>query len=313
MNDTSFRENNFNPRIIVWNLSSGEDAFLSTQECLLTIESIARLSKPIIVFTGSKLTRRSGLYDIVEYGTVLGLKMIIEVSPSELTQEVLDQYAHFGPKIFRLIVDGCIIEDPDTRFRKSPEYAGLRGAIERLKHNGYEVHLSVTFENMSVRELAFYHDFAFRTNVEGLYCHLASGSSDQEAGEEEGIDAAIGALARMKGFSPKSMYISPQCIKYGPRHQCEPLNGCREDVYGEVNEWDHFCLGGKTYAFIDGSGNVCVCSNDEKARANLRDHQYNFKAIWQEDGTFRRMREGAITCETARELMSENLEVKVSS
>src|ERR1041385_4441842 len=209
MNSYSERNAEFHPRVIVWSLARVDDQTgFSTHECLLTIDGIARYAKPIIVLTGSNLLQRPDLYEIIEYGNALGLRIIVETQPKELTSEVLHLYAAFGPKLFRLILNGCVVEDSETRYKQSSEFLALRDAIQRLNTAGYEIHLGAMIDHVDIRELAFYHDFAFRSAANGLYSHLSFNASDNNEEKHENTNEVIDAFARMKRFSPKNMYVS---------------------------------------------------------------------------------------------------------
>src|SRR5271169_846346 len=103
IDNRSFSKEIFRPRVIIWQLTpshSGEGKketqTLSQQESMLITESIARISKSIVVLTGNNLLQRNDLYDIVDYGHALGLKIILELEPEELTSEVLAKYRQFG-------------------------------------------------------------------------------------------------------------------------------------------------------------------------------------------------------------------------
>lgn len=292
----------FRPRIIVWALAGihKSDGF-STHECLLTIDSIARLAKPIIVFTGSNLLHRPDLYQVIEYGTALGLKIIVEARVEELTNHVLSRYKAFGPKLFRLILDGCVIEDSETRYKQSPEFRALQDAIQRLKEVGYEIHLGVTIKDVSIRQLAFYHDFAFRSAANGLYCHLSFEPSGSDITENKDVHEVIEALARMKRFSPKTMYVSPQCVKYGPRILPSDRDDDQHNACVDDEEWNHWCLSGKTYAFITSEGKVQVCSSQRQVCGDLRSNGYNFKNIWETSEVFSCLREQERTCRKTQE------------
>jgi MoaA/NifB/PqqE/SkfB family radical SAM enzyme len=307
------QEEMFHPRLIVWALAGKQPGQeFSTQECLLTIESIARLSKPIVVLTGANIIRRSDLYDIIEYGTVLGLKIIVEVRPDDITSDILQQYAIFGPKIFRVLVDGCVVEDPDTRYKSSKEFDVLRNAIRLLKANKYEIHLGIAEKHLNVRELAFYHDFAFRSVANGLYCHLFRDAASMDNPISEDADEILEMLARMKGLSPKTMYISPQCVKYGPRQLTTEPHEEYLSGFSSAKEWDHFCLGGRTYAFIDSNGKIYVCANSPIECNELRLQGYDFKKIWEGSEIFQVLRNRELTCSEAQLLLQENTEVQSS-
>jgi MoaA/NifB/PqqE/SkfB family radical SAM enzyme len=320
-------EERFRPRLIVWEIlpkKKGNNvvaatAFgnghrtaepFSTHECLLVIDSIARTAKPIIVLTGQNLFERNDLFVIVEYGVALGLKMIIEARPEALTEEVLRTFSVFGNKIFRLLLDDCIAENPATRYEKSPSFLALETAIQRLRQAKYEIHLGLTITTTEMRELAFKHDYAFRRSANGLYCHLCfeDGEEDPESleAEEHGIDKVINAIARMKGISPKNMFFSPQCIKYELRNPDEIHDHeLSDEGDGEhsSSQWTHCCFGGKTYAFISPTGIVQVCAAQSQECGALRTNGYDFESIWEKSDVFNQLRQQTLTCPEARAVL----------
>jgi hypothetical protein len=148
------QDNDFRPRVIIWQLTLGDhqsvngNRVLSQQECMLIIESIASVAKSIVVLTGLHLAQRADLYDIVAYGQALGLKIILETHPEELTEEVLTKYQLFGPRIFRVVLDGRIVEDSETRYRQSPEFLLLEDTVSRMKRMGFEIHFALNIVNL---------------------------------------------------------------------------------------------------------------------------------------------------------------------
>ena len=100
----------FRPRLIVWQLTQPESEddkngapgdVLTPNERHLILEGIARTAKPIVVLTGDCLPQRQDIFELVEYGIALGLKMIVEAKPGDFSGETMRRYAGFGPKIFR--------------------------------------------------------------------------------------------------------------------------------------------------------------------------------------------------------------------
>src|ERR1041385_4886373 len=206
----------FYPRLINWHLvppshdsgagddplpAAGEEARqeFSLHECLLTIDSIARLAKPIVVLAGGRALQRSDLFEVVEYGTALGLKMIVEDRPETITYELARKFSVFGPRVFRVLLDDCIDEDPVTRYKASPQFIALGTTLRLLQKTGYEIHLGVTTRNPVIRQLAYEHDYAFRLAAKGLYCHLDFDSSDvfeeDEEAESHSLNDFIDAIA----------------------------------------------------------------------------------------------------------------------
>jgi len=314
----------FKPRLIVWQLQSeGESGGngvhaspdhphppglpLSTRECLLIIDAIARTSKPIVVLTGNTIMARPDLHQIVEYGVALGLKMILEAGPEELTEEVLRKFSQFGPRIFRILVGDVIVEDMQTRYRHSTRFEALEATVNRMNAAGFEVHLCVHLKKPDVRSLAFDHDYAMRRKVNGLYCHLSFGPSRRSNGKrraaDENLDLFIEEIAQMKSFSPDQMYFSPQCVRYGYHNAEHGQPADPDGFHHNATSWHHWCLAGRTYAFIGPDGTVRACAGLEPSCGNLRSNGFNFKKIWESASVFMRLRSDFRSCSQTRTLI----------
>jgi len=312
-------ENGFFPRMIIWQLTKKKPAYgagatetpesdaLSTHECLLIIDSIARVAKPIIVLTGKKVVERPDLLQIVEYGFALGMKIIIEVYPQELTDEIIEKYVKFGPKVFRILLDGAITEDMDNRFKQTAQFQALENCLRRLKKAGYEIHLGSNVQEPDMRQLAFEHDYALQKSANGLYCHLtwdAALITDKEKVAETDplIEQFIYKIAQMKRLSPKGMYFSPQCIKYGLQDIPAAEEGApQQDEHKVRVEWAHWCLAGRSFIFIGPTGAVQPCVSLKKTCGHLRENNYNFKKIWFESEMLNKLRGEVLSCPGVRE------------
>jgi AdoMet-dependent heme synthase len=292
----------YRPRIIIWQMPAGEPGALTLNESLLVIDSIARLAKPIIVFTGDNTACRPDLHEIIAYATTLGIKSIIEITPAGVTPDVVERFREFGPRIFRIIIDGCVIEDMETRYRQTPGMEMLEKAVVLLRSSGFEIHFSLTITKPDSRALAFNLDYAFRRSANGLYCHLCiprlvrakgSGTSEPE------IDTFISEISELKPALPGEMYFSPQCIRFGAFHSEEIGNGEPEPSNGG-HKWTQWCVAGKSFAFISGTGDVRPCSACPRLCGNLRSQQYDFPAIWNGSPVFRMLREHRWSCAETR-------------
>jgi MoaA/NifB/PqqE/SkfB family radical SAM enzyme len=288
------------PRIVIWQIAHGSEVPgsdtapdgatrhgepLNTSECMLVIDSIARTSKPIVVLTGDRILERyPRLPEILDYGRALGLKMIVEVTPPELTDEVLARYSHFGERIFRVRISDSIRENSETRIESSPFYDELDGCLDRLEKAGYETHLVYTATGPDIRILALVHDYAVRRSARGLYCHLRFDlANGKKPKEPEAVDEFIQRFATMKEYSPASMIISPQCVKFV--HNSHGADAHTDDGGGR-GQWEYTCLAGKSYAFIDETGRVQLCGGNSDRRSTLRDVGYDFRKIWSHSPAF---------------------------
>jgi MoaA/NifB/PqqE/SkfB family radical SAM enzyme len=283
------------PRIIVWQISgnatdphsaapsaakSRADEPLNSSETMLVIDSIARTGKPIVVLTGEEILGHvQRLQDILEYGRALGLKMIVEVSPEELTDEILKAYSHFGERIFRIKIGAALGRHAETRTDTAEFFSDLESRLDRIEEFGYETHLVYTATDPDIRTLALLHDFALRRSAKGLYCHLRFDLGDRKKTRPGGsVDDFVQRFATMKEYSPSTMIISPQCVKFVHNsHRRGAPVGARED---DRPEWEYTCVAGKSYAYIDVSGNVHLCGGNPSRGVPLRDSGYDFRKIW---------------------------------
>jgi MoaA/NifB/PqqE/SkfB family radical SAM enzyme len=315
-NDQTVQEE-YTPKMIVWSLTppdyrprnldpgasspnqNGED--LSTSECLLVLEGIARLSNPIVVVTGPHVVRRPDLLEITSYGTAVGLKMVIEAHASDISDELMRSLRSFGPRTIRVLLDGHIRESPETRFEQTPEFQLIEKTVQRLREAGFQVHFGATVRRTDLRQLAFDLDYAIDNAARGLYCHLyfldtgAKRSGDRDLEEE--MDAFLERIAELKQFLPDSMYFSPQCVRYQYRQHQEQLSA--EYDYA-ASEWKHWCLGGKTFAFITSSGRVRICSGSPVDCGDLRESGLDFRKIWFESEVLHLVRTHQMTCAETR-------------
>jgi len=305
--------NEYRPRLIIWQLTSADDlsgmqnAVLSQHECLLILDSIARFAKPIVVFTGPDITSRTDLHQIVNYGNTLGLKTIVEVKPDQLTANLAEQFHQFGSRVFRLSIDGCIDEDRQMRFKQTPSYFKLEGAVKLLREKKFEIHFSVKIDQPNLRKLGYYLDYAFRCNAQGLYCHLSFDKSIPEVAVGDGfshsLDEFIGSISDMKYLVPSDMYFSPQCVKYIPYS----IDDNDFDFsHSEHPRWIHCCLAGKSFAYIAEDGKVYMCSARCKECGDLRENNYDFKRLWSNASILNLLRAYPRTCVQTRLLFKEH-------
>ena len=310
--DTENLPSEYRPRLIIWQLTppltdpADSLPVLTLHECELIIDSISEVSKPIVVFTGPSITARTDLYNIVRYGNKHGLKTIIEVTPDDVTDDVINQFQQFGPRIFRLSIEDIIVEDSDTRFQRTTAYLQLEETIKKLRTKGFEIHLSIKVPQPDLRKLEYYLDYAFRCNAQGLYCHLRFDKSIPEIfmsdGCSQSLDEFIGKISEMKSQVPNEMYFSPQCVKYIPFS----LDNNDFDFSNITHpRWIHCCLAGKSFGFIAENGKVYLCGTRCKECGDLREYNYDFHRLWSEADLFNLLRPYNRTCVQTRLLFKE--------
>ena len=65
---------------------------MSTEEALRLLDQIAEVGKPIIILTGGEPLLRSDIYNIARYGADLGMRMVMALNGTLITEKVALQY-----------------------------------------------------------------------------------------------------------------------------------------------------------------------------------------------------------------------------
>jgi MoaA/NifB/PqqE/SkfB family radical SAM enzyme len=131
----------------------------------------------------------------------------------------------------------------------------------------------------------------------------------------------------MKTFSPRDMYFSPQCIRYGHKsNQTFVVNSHDQPAEGSESaglsddpkslfssppsEWLHWCMGGKTFAYIAADGVVQLCAGISAECGNLRDVGYDFGKIWERSSLMQNVREYDWSCTETREQLTRRSDTR---
>ena len=69
---------------------------LSTSEATRLLDQIAEVAKPIIILTGGEPLLRSDIFDIARYGTELGMRMVMALNGTLITETVARQLVAAG-------------------------------------------------------------------------------------------------------------------------------------------------------------------------------------------------------------------------
>lgn len=129
---------------------------LTTDEGKMLLDQIKQFGKPypIVVFTGGDPFKREDLFELIEYGTEIGLS--IAVSPSAtplLNNENLKSIRTAGAKAISLSLDGATPESHDT-------FRGVKGSFQMTldgwrmaQENGLRVQINTTVTRYNLHEL----------------------------------------------------------------------------------------------------------------------------------------------------------------
>lgn len=312
---------NYKPRLIIWEVSCNcfnnktDIKPLTTKESFTVLDSIAELSRPIVVLASNYQGNppcdpldRADIIDIILYGNSIGLKMIVETTGDKLNKDFRNILRTIGTKSIRILVHNKIKESIEHGFEQSEKFLALQKLLAEVKEDGFEIQLGLPINKFDEREISFGIDFAVRKNAKGVYFHLLY--SDAKSKKKKDINQfdkedIIMWIAKQKRLLPDDMYFSPQCVRYGIKHVEDEDHNAEETCHNEKSRIGHWCLGGKTFAFISATGSVQICSALKNECGNLHDTNFSFSKIWNNSDIFNWVRCNNFTCSQVQKTIDE--------
>ena len=138
---------------------SGE---LDTSASLSLLDQIAEVGKPIVILTGGEPLLREDIFEIADYGTTIGLRMVMAPNGTLITKEIAEKMASAGIARISISLDGATAESHD-RFRgvEGAFEGGLRG-IQYAKDAGIEFQINTTITKTNLHEIPAILDLAVK-------------------------------------------------------------------------------------------------------------------------------------------------------
>jgi MoaA/NifB/PqqE/SkfB family radical SAM enzyme len=126
---------------------------LGTAEALGILDQIAEVGKPIIILTGGEPLLRSDIFDIARYGTDLGMRMVMALNGTLITETVARQLVEAGIQRISVSLDGSSAETHD-RFRQvEGAFEGTLRGIDLLKKAGMEFQINTTITKTNLDQI----------------------------------------------------------------------------------------------------------------------------------------------------------------
>ncbi len=313
----------YRPRLIIWEITNSKQnnhlKTLTTHECFQVMDSIAELSRPIIVLSanhyessGSDPLDRPDIIDIILYGNSIGLKMIVETKGDKLSKDMRNILRTIGTKSIRILINDRVKESIEDGFLQSPEFIELDERLNDLKNDGFEIQLGIALQSFNEREVSFAIDYSINKYAKGIYLHLLPSSKNVRAEQNKfkndiENEEIIAWIAKQKKLLPNEMYFSPQCIRYGIKHREDEGHHNNYSESCSKSQITHWCLGGKTFAFISAFGKVRICNMLGTECGDLFEANFNFSEIWNQSALFNQLRNRNFSCSQAQDFVRQNI------
>lgn len=267
---------------------------LDPQTSLMLIDQIANVGKPIVILTGGEPLLRSDIFEIANYGTDRGLKMVIAPNGTLITKTVARQMASAGIKRISVSLDGADKESHD-RFR------GVEGAFERTLRGiklateaGIELQINTTITKTNLAQIPKIQELAIKLGAVAHHIFLLVPTGrgkyiiDQEITSEE-YERTLNWFYDQREKTPLQLKATCAPHYYRILRQRAKKEGKPVDYQTHgLDAVTRGCLGGIGFCFISHRGIVQPCGFLDLNCGNLTN--ISFAEVWNTSPVFLALR-----------------------
>ncbi|HLV31407.1 MAG TPA: radical SAM protein [Chitinispirillaceae bacterium] len=269
---------------------------LTTRECEDVLRKVSEYAKPIIILTGGEPMLRPDIYHLSEYGTRLGLHMVMAPCGALLTEENCEKLVKAGIKRISLSIDGANEKSHDSFRRVTGAFASVLKGAENAKKVGLPFQINTTITKINIEELPEIFELAIKLGAVSFHPFLLVPTGRGKELEEYEISAVqyekvLNWIYENRNKSKLTM--KPTCAPHYYRiyRQREKREG--RGVVLETHGPDAMtkgCLGGQGFAFISYKGTVQMCGFLDIPAGDLRTSSFDFGHIWETSPFFNEIR-----------------------
>lgn len=272
------------------------DGELSTEEAFRLLDNIASFSKPIIILTGGEPMIREDIYEISEYGTALGLRMVMAPCGNLMDEKSVGRMIESGIQRISLSIDGANAGSHDDFRRVDGAFETVVRAARLAREGGLEFQVNTTVTRLNYRELDSILRLAAELGAVSYHPFLLV-----PTGRGKGMDEHLLSPREYEDvltwIYEKSLelpiQIKPTCAPHYYRilrqKEREAGRPVTPETHG-LNAMTKGCLGGQGFAFVSHRGRVQICGFLEEEAGDIRKTGMNFQTIWENSPLFLKMR-----------------------
>lgn len=255
---------------------------LTTDECKGIIDDILSFSSPTVILTGGEPLMRDDIFDIINYGNQKGLRLVIAINGTLLTNKKAQKLKDGGIKRVSLSLDGKDKASHDAFRGVEGSYDAVMKAAKILSKIGLPFQINTTVTRLNVNDLEAIFNLARSIGAVAWHVFLLIpvGRGERLKGEE--LDA--------------NMYedVLEWLYSVEKRNEIEMKVTCAPHYYRIVKEKGDTpksagCLAGKSFLFISHRGMAQPCGYLEVPSGDVKD--MGVRKVWEESPVFRNLRD----------------------
>jgi AdoMet-dependent heme synthase len=268
---------------------------LDTPAAFRLLDQISEVGEPIVILTGGEPLLRPDIFDIAEYGTRIGLRMVMAPNGTLITETTAQQMAAAGIKRISVSLDGATPESHD-RFRgvKGAFDGAIRGA-KLARDAGVEFQINTTITKTNLDQIPEIQKLAESLGAVAHHIFLLVPTGRGKYIVDKGIDAKEYEETLNWFYDQQdktSMQLKATCAPHYYRILRQRAKKEGKSVTFESHGLDAVtrgCLGGTSFCFISHRGIVQPCGFLDVPCGDVMES--SFKDIWNTSSVFLSLRD----------------------
>jgi len=268
---------------------------LTTDECFKVLDDIVSFSAPIIIFTGGEPLLRPDIFDVVRYGSDLGLRCVMATNGSLIDEPTVQKLLDVGIQRISLSLDGATRETHDTFRQVDGSFDSVIGAAKVAESAGLPFQINSTVTKLNLAELPAMLERAVELGAVAYHMFLLVPTGRGKQLEDQEIPPADYERTLNWFYDQRetvSIQLKATCAPH--YHRIIRQRAKREgkevnfQTYG-LDAVTRGCLGGIAFCFVSHTGWLSPCGYLELDCGNVRVE--GFKEAWMTSPIFQDLRD----------------------
>ena len=267
----------------------------STEQCMRLIDDITGFGKPVIILTGGEPLMRKDIFEIAEYGTQKGLRMVMAPNGTLIDEENARKMVASGIKRISISLDGATKESHDHFRQVEGAFEGAIRGVEHAKSAGLEFQINTTVTSTNIKEIPRILDLAIKLGAAAhhIFLIVPTGRAKEMKNDEIPSDEYEKTLHWFYDQRAKSpIHLKATCAPHYYRIMRQRAKQDGKKITSKTHGLDAVtrgCLGGVSFCFISHVGQVQPCGYLELNCGDIKES--TLEDIWKNSKIFQSLRD----------------------
>jgi radical SAM protein with 4Fe4S-binding SPASM domain len=258
------------------------DNELNTQEAKNLMDQIYQVSRPLLILSGGEPLLRRDIYELIRYGSKIGLKMGLGSNGSLIDETAATKLKDSGIATVSISLDSNVPTQHDEFRGVSGAWAKAVDACKALRENNVLVQVNTTLTQQNYNQIDDIMTLAENIGVENFHLFFlvptGRGTKIADISPKQYEEMIAKTFAKTANHT---LNVRPSCAPQFMR--------IAKDMGLDMRQWIRGCIAGLYYCRIYPNGDVTPCPYLPINLGNVR--QNSFKEIWFNSEVFKALRD----------------------